>query len=61
MAADLERTNVYLPTVYKDAVREAGENLSDFIRDAMRREFKRRKIRVEKLPEIKAGRPKSEG
>ena len=59
MPTDLVRTNIYLPTAYKRAVGETGESLSDFVREAMRREFKRRKIEVENLPEIRAGRPPS--
>lgn len=59
MPGDLERTNLHIPTAYKQAVRDAGEDLAGFVREAMRREFKRRKIQVEKLPEIKPGRPRA--
>lgn len=53
--SELERTNVYLPVIYKQTLAEQGINLSDFVREAMRREFKRRKMKVEKLSEIKPG------
>lgn len=55
---ELEPTNIRLPVAYKRAIQEREISLSDFVREAMRREFKRRKISVEKLPEIKPGAPK---
>src|SRR5687768_17162746 len=57
LAKELERINVFVPASYKQAIKENGLNLSDFVREAMRREFKRRGIKVEKPPEIKPGRP----
>lgn len=56
MPGDLERTNLHIPTAYKQAVREMGENLADFVREAMRREFKRRKVKVDS-PTVQRGRP----
>lgn len=52
-----ERTNVFLPTAYKQAVFERKLNLSAFVREAMRREFRRLKIQVDEPGEIKPGRP----
>lgn len=56
--AELESTNIRLPVTYKRAVAEAGINLSDLVRRAIRRELKRRGIKVEEPPKIKRGRPR---
>lgn len=53
---DLVRVYLNIPAEWRDAVPE-GEKFATFARDALRREFKRRKIDVPDLPEIKAGRP----
>lgn len=54
--ADLVRVYLNIPAEWRDAIPE-GMKFSEFARDALRREFKRLKIQVLDLPEIKAGRP----
>lgn len=54
--ADLVRVYLNIPAEWRDAIPE-DVKFSDFAREALRREFKRRKIDVPELPEIKAGRP----
>lgn len=51
-----ERTNLHIPKAYKDLLRERGINLAEFVREAMLREFKRRKIPCEAV-EVLRGQP----
>ena len=55
---ETERTNLYLPAPWKRKLRDLGEPLGEFVREAMRREFRRRKIEVERMDDIKPGRPR---
>lgn len=56
---DLYSARIRLPSVWREVLKAQGIDVSEFARDAMEREFKRRKIDVPAVPEIKPGRPRT--
>lgn len=56
--SDLHLLRVKIPQSWPAVIEAHGLSLSEFTREAMRREFKRLGIKAEKLPEIQRGAPK---